>query len=104
MATPSKRRQNKVDVIEAYGGACACCGESEPVFLCVDHIENNGASHREQIGYGRTTDGRRKVGSGSVMNSWLVKNGFPGGFQLLCANCNLGKQRGICPHQNVGVA
>ena len=31
-------------VFEAYGGyKCNCCGESEPMFLSIDHIDNNGA-------------------------------------------------------------
>lgn len=96
-----KRASDKAAVIEAYGGKCTCCGESEPLFLVVDHVNDDGASHREEIGYGRTTDGRRRVGSGSIMYVWLVANAFPEGFQLLCANCNLAKQSGGCPHRRV---
>jgi hypothetical protein len=34
--------------------------------------------------------------------AWLVKNKFPGGFQVLCHNCNYAKARsGRCPHQVV---
>lgn len=95
-----KRLENKLAVVAAYGGSCSCCGEDEPTFLCIDHVNDDGASHREKIGRGRTTDGRRKVGSGSIMIDWLVKEGFPDGFQLLCANCNLGKQNSQgCPHK-----
>jgi hypothetical protein len=100
--TAALRVANKSKVIKAYGGKCFCCGESEPSFLCIDHINDDGASHRELIGYGRTTDGRRKVGSGSIMYAWLVKNGFPEDFQLLCANCNMAKQSlGYCPHKRM---
>lgn len=85
-------------MIDAYGGACVCCGEVETAFLCIDHIQNDGARHREQIG-----QGVRQIGSGSVMMAWLVQQGFPSGFQLLCANCNQAKASvGVCPH--VGVA
>lgn len=88
------RKFYKKAVLEAYGGKCACCGESEQAFLCIDHIENNGAVHRLEIG-----QGKRKIGSGSVIYRWLVKNNFPQGFQILCANCNLAKQSlGYCPH------
>lgn len=80
-----------------YGSCCACCGEAEPKFLVVDHINNDGARHREEIG-----QGARKIGSGSVMHAWLVANDFPDGFQLLCANCNMAKQNGGCPHALVG--
>lgn len=34
------------------------------------------------------------------MYKWLVANDFPPGFQVLCANCNMAKDRpGGCPHQ-----
>ncbi len=40
---------------------------------------------------------------GSVLYSWLKKQGYPPGFQVLCHNCNLAKgYYGACPHQNVG--
>jgi hypothetical protein len=90
-----KRASNKSLVIEAYGAACACCGESEPAFLTIDHVNNDGARHREVIGHGV-----RRIGSGSVMHAWLVENNFPEGFQLLCANCNMAKAAlGQCPHR-----
>lgn len=95
----AERARQKAAVIAAYGGKCTCCGETEPVFLCVDHVADDGAAHREAIGYGRTTDGRRRVGSGSIIIAWLVRNNFPPGFQILCASCNLAKQSGVCPHQ-----
>lgn len=99
LGTAVLRAANKLKVIEAYGSKCACCGETEPYFLCIDHVDNDGARHREEIGLGRSTDGRRKVGSGSIMYAWLVKAGFPEGFQLLCANCNMAKQSlRYCPH------
>lgn len=89
----------KADAIAAYGGRCACCGETEAAFLCFDHVNDDGAVHREEIGRGRTTDGRRKVGSGSVIIEWLHGNGFPPVVQLLCANCNQAKASlGACPH------
>jgi len=67
---------------------CACCGESILEFLTIDHINNDGAKHRKKIG-----------GSHSIYR-WLVKNNFPEGFQVLCLNCNCGKQMsgGVCPH------
>lgn len=79
----------KAAVYAAYGGyVCACCGETEPHFLSIDHINNDGYRHRKETGAGWT------------FFSWLAKNGFPPGFQVLCMNCNHGKMRngGICPH------
>lgn len=93
------RAANKAAVVTAYGAKCRCCGETEPAFLVVDHVDDDGARHREVIG-----QGARRIGSGSIMYAWLVANGFPEGFQLLCANCNTAKQSlGTCPH-HVGVA
>lgn len=76
-------------VLNHYGSKCACCGEDEPMFLTVDHVNNDGNIHRKEQGKG--TD---------KLYRWLVKNNFPEGFQLLCWNCNCGKHRngGVCPH------
>lgn len=91
------RQKNKEASIKAYGGACACCGESHMAFLVIDHVNNDGARHREQMGY---LSGGRWIGSGTTMHKWLKANGYPDGFQVLCANCNTAKQSlGACPHQ-----
>ncbi len=89
-----KRVERKQEVLNAYGGVCACCGEANPAFLVIDHVNNDGARHRETIGMGK-----RKIGSGSIMHRWLIANQFPSGFQILCANCNMAKHSlGVCPH------
>jgi hypothetical protein len=91
-----KKRDRLRDLVfAAYGGyCCVCCGETEPLFLHIDHINNDGARHRREILGG-------KKSSGQSVYRWLRVNGFPPGFQVLCANCNLGKHRngGVCPHQ-----
>ncbi len=74
-----------------YGGyRCACCGETEPMFLTLDHVNNDGNRHR------------RKIGSFSSpkMFAWLRARHYPPGFQVLCSNCNHGRHRngGTCPH------
>ena len=91
----TKRRQTvcKDQVFTAYGGyVCACCGESEPMFLSIDHIHNNGAEERKAGLY---------HGSGTAFYQWLCKNKFPSGYQVLCMNCQVGKHKngGVCPHQ-----
>jgi hypothetical protein len=81
----------KDDVFEAYGGyICSCCGETEPKFLTIDHIKNNGGSHR-----------REDIAISKHLYRWLKNNHYPDGFQVLCMNCNLGKSRndGVCPHK-----
>jgi hypothetical protein len=95
-----KKERNRIqklrhEVIEAYGAACVCCGETKFVFLTIDHIMNDGAEHRREL-FGN------RVGRGGGFYRWLKKEGFPRDrFQLMCYNCNCGRARngGICPHQ-----
>lgn len=86
------RDRIKNAVFAAYGGyICACCKETTQKFLTIDHVNNDGAKHRKEIGY--------RGGIGIYL--WIYKNAFPPGFQVLCFNCNHGKQLngGICPHK-----
>ena len=81
--------QLKAEAYAAYGGyKCACCGETEPRFLSLDHVNNDGNKHRKAIG------------GGSLIYRWLKVNGYPDTFQVLCMNCNFGKRmnNGVCPH------
>lgn len=90
----------KREVIDAYGGHCACCGETELVFLTIDHIDDNGAEHRRELAAACGADGSKWGQAGAPTYRWLRDNDFPPGFQVLCANCNCGKQwnGGVCPH------
>ena len=90
-ATVSHRRR-RAEAIEAYGGACKCCGESEPAFLTIDHIDGGGNAHRRTL----TADG--SIAGSSNFYRWLKNQGWPEGFQLLCHNCNFAKSHGGCPH------
>lgn len=86
--------QIKEAVYAAYGGyICKCCGETEPMFLSIDHIENNGAAERRSGVY---------KGGGNAFYAWLKKQGFPPGYQVLCMNCQVGKHKnkGVCPHRS----
>lgn len=85
----ANRKKFREEMIAAYGGECQCCGENHHEFLTVDHVNNDGASHRSQIGP-------------RTVYRWLRRNGYPKeGFQLLCFNCNCAKGfYGYCPHTN----
>ena len=74
-------------VFDHYGRSCKCCGESEPMFLSIDHVNNDGG-------------GRNRQDRGYSMYRDLIMRGFPDTYQVLCWNCNVGKQRngGTCPH------
>jgi hypothetical protein len=91
-----KYRRDRREVLSAYGGKCACCGEDHYEFLAIDHIENNGKEHRAELARG-TPSG--KFGGDTVIR-WLRRNNFPPGFQVLCHNCNMAKSLyGECPHK-----
>lgn len=79
----------KLRIVELYGGKCACCGESEPLFLTLDHIDGTGAEHRAQDSQAYT------------MVRWHMRRKFAKDdrLQLLCWNCNCAKGvYGSCPH------
>lgn len=76
------------ETMNAYGGKCACCGESHLAFLELDHINGGGIAHRKEIG-----------GQGNVFYMKLRTLGFPkDNLQVLCANCHRAKTRDVpCP-------
>lgn len=77
-------RARKLDVMNAYGGpVCVGCGEDEILILQIDHINGGGTQHAIQIG------GRAKL------YQWLISNGFPPGYRVLCPNCNMRAARGL---------
>jgi hypothetical protein len=42
-----------------------------------------------------------KVGSTSIF-LWLIRNGFPSGFRVLCSNCYFSHGHyGYCPHKRL---
>jgi hypothetical protein len=93
LASLRSARRLRDAAFEAYGGPiCICCGETERMFLTLDHVNNDGAEHRRQIQSGNESKN---------LYTWLKKHGYPSGFQVMCQNCNTGKFRngGICPHQ-----
>lgn len=76
------RRYNQIvrgKVLAHYGTSCACCGTTED--LTIDHIDGNGREHRAEVG-------------GSGVYLWLIRQGFPEGYQTLCRPCNTSKGRG----------
>lgn len=85
---------SKLTALEAYGGKCVCCAETNPVFLTFDHIGGGGNVHRKS-----STLLRHNVGL------WLIRNSFPDTFRVLCWNCHMAIDRGpahlngVCPHK-----
>lgn len=75
-----KRRNRKHEVINHYSNGtnmCESCGFCDIRALTIDHVDGGGCKHRRDIG----------ITSGWGFYKWLIDNGFPEGFQVLCANC-----------------
>ena len=85
-----RRIELKEKVYSHYGKFCNCCGEDNPMFLTVDHVNNDGYKERKGRGGGGTDKTYLRI----------INENFPDTYQILCYNCNLGKARngGVCPH------
>jgi hypothetical protein len=85
------RRRLRKEVVDKYGGVCACCGESNLLFLTIDHINNDGKKDRHQHGF-------RPSSTATYFR--LRREPRRPDLQVLCFNCNLGRasNRGVCPH------
>ena len=85
-ASIRRRARMRQLVLEGYGSQCACCGEAEPLFLTLDHV-----------------NGQPKGGeSESAAYRRAIEEGFPTTFRLLCFNCNCGREKNEdrrCPHE-----
>lgn len=79
--------EQREQVFAHYGRFCVCCGENEPLFLALDHGPD--APSRKNNPSQKTN-----------LTKWVVENGFPKGFRILCHNCNMATRYGrTCPHQ-----
>jgi hypothetical protein len=77
-----------------YGKICNCCGQSDPRFLTLDHVNNDGAEHRKTL-------------SSDTIPAYYeaVKKHRPDLYQILCYNCNMGRaaNKGLCPHKDLSL-
>lgn len=97
----------KEKFIEMYGHRCACCGEANPAFLSLDHVNNNGTEHRckhtkvhihDRLGNPHITWSENRP---ALMRE-VVSEYRPGEYQILCYNCNFGRGHDKdrkCPHE-----
>lgn len=91
----NKRARIREQVFAGYGGyKCVCCGETEPKFMTLDHINNDGGEFRKRVLGKRTMAGYHTY-------VWLIKNNYPPVVQVMCMNCQHGKlmNNGTCPHK-----
>lgn len=83
------RAKLKLDMLDHFGRVCSCCGETNPFFLTLDHVKNDGASHRRESDFNEQQMYRIARREGYPKDKW----------QCLCMNCNFAKGHfGICPH------
>lgn len=82
-----ERARLRAEVFSHYGDVCACpgCGATED--LTIDHIDGSGGEHRQEL------FGKRNA-AGVRFYEWLIKQGFPDGYQTLCRLCNRSKASG----------
>jgi hypothetical protein len=83
------RKKLRDELVEAYGGVCACknCPETNPAFLTLEHVNGDGRQHRAKVGSHSYADLRRR--------GWPQE-----GYTLLCWNCNAMTRGGrACPHE-----
>lgn len=73
----------RIAVLGLLGGACACCGITETVFLDLDHIAGDGAAERARVNSA----------------TWRLALREPERFRILCRNCNWAVYLGKCPHE-----
>jgi hypothetical protein len=87
-------RNSQIELVkDHYGHACACCGENEPTFLSLDHMNDDGSKERK---------GGKSDMYVIIARIYKKTGVWPDGLQILCYNCNSGRYRngGICPHKS----
>ncbi len=87
-----KRRKELCDAerkrfLDLYGNACECCGETEPMFLVIDHIKGQKGISKKETGIKAYRKANAKVDKTT--------------YRILCHNCNFATRfdGAICPHQ-----
>lgn len=93
LSTKRYRDRVRLETLQHYARSpfpeCACCGEMQLQFLCLDHINGGGTEERKRLGPG-----------GVLFYCRLKAAGYPPGLQVLCHNCNMAKGfYGKCPHK-----
>jgi|SRR2546427_1121049 len=75
---------NKLRVLSHYSNGtvkCSSCGIEDMSFLNIDHV------------HGRKITGHSRNFGSDKLYRYLIKHGFPAGYQVLCWNCNMIKER-----------
>jgi len=73
-ASKKTQHMTRVRALMLLGGKCETCGINDMRVLQVDHVDNNGAAER------------REIGRGYAMMKRVLAN--PSAYRCLCANCH----------------
>jgi predicted Zn-ribbon and HTH transcriptional regulator len=84
------RLRLKIRILSLYASPVRCqtCGFDQIDGLVLDHVEDNGAAHRKEVGL--ASRGNEKYGV--RIYEHINKVGKIDGMQVLCANCNMMKE------------
>lgn len=84
------KKRFRREVLMAYGGVCHCCREDNLDFLSLEHLNQRGKAHREELG------------STMAVYHWARREGYPKTLSILCDSCNKAAywNNGVCPHQD----
>ena len=84
-----------INRINILGGKCIVCGETNPIYLTIDHTNNDGAEDRFGA-ESRYSDGmvRATPGGGHKIYLLVIRGQVTADrVQLLCSNCHIAKHR-----------
>jgi hypothetical protein len=89
--------QLKLQMLEAFGWKCSCCGVDHPQFLTLEHVQ--GGRHFYGRRYGR--DASYQQSSTYMELARAKREGWDRTkWECLCMNCNFAKGHyGQCPHR-----
>jgi len=89
-----ERSQLKLAFLREFDSTCSCCGEKDPRFLTLDHVNNDGGEHRETLK-------EHQIMRQAKSDGWPRDK-----YTCLCFNCNSGRSvnGGVCPHKCISVA
>lgn len=87
----------KESVIAHYShgtGACAMCPQTDIRALQIDHLNGGGRQHISIL--------RLNCGTPTSLYRFLRNNGFPAGYRVLCASCNM--EQGILERRKTALS
>ena len=73
-----RSREGRRKILDFLGRRCVCCGETDEIYLEVDHVFNDGNKER-----------KKRSHKWEVVYKKLQAE--PGRYQILCCNCNKAK-------------